>query len=92
MLDIQYGEVVPHIFPVLIENNRDAVRRGLLEEGIESGIHYKPNHLLSRFRSSQPLAVAEELYSQLLSLPLHVDLTDSEQDQVIDSLRHHLEG
>ena len=28
---------------------RDAVREALRAENIESGIHYKPNHLLTRF-------------------------------------------
>ena len=85
-LNLDYGNVVPHIFPILIENGqRDRTRRALLEEGIESGIHYKPNHLLSFYGGGkQRLPVAEALYQNLLSLPLHVELTETDQDRIVE--------
>jgi dTDP-4-amino-4,6-dideoxygalactose transaminase len=36
--------------------------------------------------------VAERAYSELVSLPLYADLTDSEQDRVVDTLRGVLSG
>jgi dTDP-4-amino-4,6-dideoxygalactose transaminase len=84
-LHLDYGNVVPHIFPILIENGRrDAVRQALREDGIESGIHYKPNHLLSFYGGGTPrLPVAEALYQRLLTLPLHVELTEGDQDRIV---------
>jgi signal transduction histidine kinase len=42
--------IVPHIMPVRILNGRkDAVKEALAQEGIPTGVHYKPNHLLSFF-------------------------------------------
>ncbi|HEX4341986.1 MAG TPA: DegT/DnrJ/EryC1/StrS family aminotransferase [Verrucomicrobiae bacterium] len=83
-LDLHYGDVVPHIFPVFIKDGkRDAVREALRAENIESGIHYKPNHLLTFYGGGKTkLPIAEELYSQMLTLPLHFELTDAEQKHV----------
>ena len=42
------GPIVPHIFPIRVLNGkRDGLRQFLRDRGIETGIHYKPNHLLS---------------------------------------------
>jgi len=88
-LNLSYGDVVPHIFPVFIaEGKRDALREALRAENIESGIHYKPNHLLSFYGGGKArFPVAEELYSQMLTLPLHVELTDAEQQRVVEVVR-----
>jgi dTDP-4-amino-4,6-dideoxygalactose transaminase len=93
-LNLDYGPIVPHIFPVFIaDGKRDFVRDALRAENIESGIHYKPNHLLTFYRGGKiSLPVAEELYAQMLTLPLHFELTDSEQDRVIEVVKRCLAG
>lgn len=86
----QFDEVVPHIFPVRIAGmaDRDGLRRTLREAGIETGVHYRPNHSLSYFaRPGQaPLPVTERVHSELLTLPLHPDLEDADVDFVCESL------
>lgn len=71
------NEVVPHIMPIkVLGGRRDALREHCISQGFQVGIHYKPNHLLTMFQ--QPgvhFPVAEELYGELLTLPLHVDLS-----------------
>lgn len=76
------GAVVPHIQPVRILNGRrDAVRNALERAGIQTGIHYKPNHLLTLFGGGRPrLPVTEQLYEEILSLPLHPGVTLDEVD------------
>ena len=88
-LHLDYGPIVPHIFPAFIAvGKRDAVREALKAENIESGIHYKPNHLLTLFGGGKiSLPVAEELYAQMLTLPLHYELTDAEQERVVEAIR-----
>lgn len=88
-LNLDYGPIVPHIFPVFIaEGKRDVLREALKAENIESGIHYKPNHLLTFFGGGKiSLPMAEELYAQMLTLPLHYELTDAEQDRVVEVIR-----
>lgn len=80
------AECVPHILPIRVLNGlRDRVRAALAAESIETGIHYKPNHLLARFSAtSARLPVAEQLYTELLTLPLHPSLTISDLDIVMD--------
>ena len=55
---------------------------------IQTGMHYKPNHLLARFGGgTPPLPVAERLWSELLSLPLHPGLSDSDIERVCDIVK-----
>jgi dTDP-4-amino-4,6-dideoxygalactose transaminase len=86
------GPIVPHIFPVRVLNGkRDELREFLRPRGIETGIHYKPNHLLSFYgggRESLPLT--EQLYDELLTLPLHPGLSDAEIDATIIAVREFL--
>jgi len=93
-LNLSYGVVVPHIFPVFIaDGKRDIVREILRAENIESGIHYKPNHLLSFYGGGKTkFPVAEELYAQMLTLPLHFELTDADQLRVVEVVRRCLTG
>jgi dTDP-4-amino-4,6-dideoxygalactose transaminase len=88
------GSVVPHIQPVrILHGHRDRVQRTLNARGIETGIHYKPNHLLSLFGAGQPnLPVTEALYEEVLTLPLHVDLTDDDVSRVAEALDEALRG
>ncbi len=80
--------IVPHIFPIrVLGGRRDQVREALAAEGIETGIHYKPNHLLSKFASSSSLPVTERLYSEILSLPLHPLVDVCDQDEIIEILQ-----
>jgi dTDP-4-amino-4,6-dideoxygalactose transaminase len=84
LFEMDYGAVVPHIFPLRIVNGkRDAARQALLEANIQSGLHYKPNHLLSRYRSGQPpLPTADRFYRELLTIPLHPLVTTADQERV----------
>ena len=70
-------EYTPHIQPIKITNGkRDLVRKMLFKKNIETGIHYKPNHLLSMYnkKNKYKLPITEKIYTEILSLPLHPDL------------------
>lgn len=81
-----YREVIPHLFVIRVQE-RDALRAHLAEKGIETGIHYKPNHLLSRFTLGYELPVTEGLYCELLSLPCHVDISDQDVHTVVKRMK-----
>lgn len=80
--------IVPHIMPVRILNNRKEEARKALENAhIPTGVHYKPNHLLSLFgNGSVSLPGTEELYTQLVTLPLHPGLEEKDVKAVCDVL------
>ncbi len=92
LLDIDYTQLVPHIFPIrILAGKRDRVVEALIAVDIECGVHYQPNHLLSYYRSGYVLPNTERLHSELLSLPLHPDLSETDQARVIGTVKRALE-
>jgi dTDP-4-amino-4,6-dideoxygalactose transaminase len=93
--DISDG-MVPHIFVIRIPvmTSRHTLRQNLLKDGIPTGIHYKPNHLLSFFQSnsSSQLTNTELLYPEILTLPLHPRLKNSDLLKIVTKLRLHLDS
>ena len=47
---------------------------------IETGIHYKPNHLLSLYsgKKKYKLPTTEQIYSETITLPLHPNIKTSD--------------
>jgi dTDP-4-amino-4,6-dideoxygalactose transaminase len=79
--------IVPHIQPVRILGGRlGGVRRKLAAAGIPTGVHYKPNHLLSYFACGYGLPATEALYGELVSLPLHPGLSEDDVRLVCSTL------
>jgi dTDP-4-amino-4,6-dideoxygalactose transaminase len=91
LLESNLQEIVPHIFPIrVLQGKRDSLRKFLANKGIESGVHYKPNHLLSFYGAQKgSLPVTEGLYEELLTLPLHPGLTDDDVEYIIEIVRGH---
>lgn len=84
-LKLDYDHIAPHIFVIRVPAaKRDALKDYLAQHDIESGIHYYPNHLLSKYHTSYSLPQAEEIFPQILTLPCHLDLTPGDQTRVID--------
>jgi len=88
LFESDFDHVVPHIQPIrVLHGKRDVVRSVLNESGIETGLHYKPNHLHALFGSRKgALPVTEALYGELLTLPLHSELTLADVDHVAEML------
>lgn len=86
LLDSDLGAVVPHIQPILVEGRRrDHVREHLEGQGVATGIHYKPNHLLSLYGGGDiRLPLTESIYDALLTLPLHPELSFADVDRICD--------
>lgn len=89
-LKLDYDEVVPHIYTVQIKGlkNRNFLQKKLLDAGIQTGVHYLPNHLLSFFKNKQAvsLPLTEKIYSEILTLPLHPELTYQNIDSIVNAL------
>jgi dTDP-4-amino-4,6-dideoxygalactose transaminase len=87
--------VVPHLYTVLLAEGveRDALRANLESKGIQTGVHYLPNHFLTLYKkkSLTKLPVTEAVYPRLLSLPLHLDLDLGDQEFIASTLQSYLE-
>ena len=60
----------------------------MLEKGIQVGYHYQPNHWLSFFQDEKqdPLPVTDTVFSELMTLPLHPDLSDQDIKYIVSEL------
>ena len=69
---------------------RDAVRERLTAMGIGTGLFYRlalHQHPAFKDYDGRRLAASEQLANEVLSLPIHPDLTDGEVDRVIAAVR-----
>jgi dTDP-4-amino-4,6-dideoxygalactose transaminase len=89
-----YDEVIPHIFPIrILEKKRDGLKKYLLDNNIECGVHYYPNHLLTYYgKRIGELPITEQIFDELLSIPLHPDLKNEEVDRVIKCIVEFMNG
>ena len=96
-LVLNYGPVVPHIYPIRVAAGlRDALRIHLENEGIQTGLHYKPNHLLSFFRQQnvreQARPISEQMFAELVTLPLHTLMSRDDVKLICDSIGRFFNG
>jgi dTDP-4-amino-4,6-dideoxygalactose transaminase/predicted dehydrogenase len=85
------GQQVYHLFVVEVEQ-RDAVKRAMLMQGIETGVYYqRPVHLqpVWRERGYGPgdFPEAESLAERALALPMFPGISDAEIRRVSEALR-----
>jgi UDP-2-acetamido-2-deoxy-ribo-hexuluronate aminotransferase len=78
------------------DGKRDAMKNRLLEEGIPSMVYYPiPLHKQPVFESycgvHQTLAVSEMLSNEVLSLPIHTEIIDEQQDFIIETIKEFFE-
>ena len=79
--------IVPHIMPVrILHGRKDEVKDALAARNLPTGVHYKPNHLLSCFSTGQSLPVTEQLYAELVTLPMHPGLTTEDVDAICEGV------
>ena len=85
------SDSVYHLFPVLVQHDREGFQQHLKARGIESGIHYptlipdQPVMRGQKFEIVNPLANALQFARREVSLPIHPYLSDDDVDRVIDA-------
>lgn len=71
------NEITPHVFALQILNGkRPQLEQLFKEHEVQYGIQYAPNHHLSFFKSDYNLPVTDEVYSRIISIPMHPELTE----------------
>lgn len=88
LLRRDYENTAPFNYILKVKSRRDRLMAFLKSKGIESGIHYIPNHLHTFFRCFKvKLPVTEAVWKEILTLPLYFDLDSRKKEHVIDCVR-----
>lgn len=81
-----------HLFTVKLPVgvDREAVIASMTDAGITTSVHFRPLHHFSWFRTDAAvgrtgLGVCDDLADRIMSLPLHVNLTDDDVERVSDA-------
>jgi len=91
LLPFDYRNILPHIFVIKIKGGlRDALREHLSSCGIETGVHYQLNHLLTLYASNYDLPVSDAVINEIISLPMHVDISIEDREIVISEVTNYL--
>lgn len=96
LFDTDWKDVSPYIYVIRV---RDAARRaGLIDflkgRGVATGIHFLGAHRFSFYENARrgDLTVTETATEQVLTLPLHPYMEQSDQDRVIAGVRDFFAG
>jgi len=90
------GRGVPahYILPAHVQGvDRDGLRQGLADRGIQTSMHYPPVHRFAHYVDpALDLPHTEWVADHALSLPLYPSMTDLQVDQICDALRDSAEA
>jgi len=80
------------LYIIKIDKNRDSFALDLKNEGVETGLHYIPLHLLSYYKAKYALRVndfpiALRSYQQVLSLPSYPSMSDEDVSFVCEKIK-----
>lgn len=84
-----YSRTVQYYTPKWTD--RDGLNMALSEAGIHTGMHFKPLHMMTYWKKDDdhPLPNTEEVFKDILSLPVHDALTEEDQEFVIATVFKH---
>lgn len=75
-----------HFYWICVKN-RDRFMKKLLNYGIETGIHYRPIHTMKYyFNKKTSLPETERFGDQIMSLPTHPNLSESDVSRIIEKI------
>ena len=81
-----YDNIVPHIYVVRIKGLRDrkSLQQKMLKKRVQVGYHYLPNHFLTKYKNTRKtsLDITESIFEELLTLPMHPDLSEYDLDYI----------
>jgi dTDP-4-amino-4,6-dideoxygalactose transaminase len=85
-----YIDIVPHIFVVQVKglNSWERLQENMQSEGVQIGLHYKPNHHLDYYHnaSHDQLMVTDNIIQELVTLPLNIDMCNRDVLKVVKAL------
>ncbi len=85
-----FNDITPFLYYIRVPGDkRDALRAQLLEQGIDTGIHWQPGHWFTLLKDCRrgDLAVTDRVGREVVSLPLHSMMSTDTLDRVIEGVR-----
>ena len=79
-----------HVFPIRVQN-RDSFQKYLLENEIQSVIHYPiPPHKQQAYKEWNDLSfpITEKIHNEIISIPISPVMCDNDAEKVIDALNN----
>ncbi len=85
-------ETLPFLYVIrVLDGRRDALLDHLAERSVQGWVHFTPNHFQPAFAEYRvPLPVTEAVFGEVVSLPLHMQLTDDDVGRVVEGVRSFL--
>jgi dTDP-4-amino-4,6-dideoxygalactose transaminase len=86
-----WSKAVYHLY-VIRTKKRDELQKFLSEDKINTGLHYPiPLHLQNAYKElnlpNENYPIAEKVANEILSLPMFPQLTNGQQDEVVDKIK-----
>ncbi|MCV0366647.1 MAG: DegT/DnrJ/EryC1/StrS family aminotransferase [Nitrosopumilus sp.] len=72
-----------HLYWIRVKN-RNQFRKKMNQIGIETGIHYRPVHTFSMYKTNSHLPVTEKVGNEIVSIPIHPNLSNDQIYKIID--------
>ena len=71
-----------HIYWILVKN-RNRFMKIMAENGVETGVHYRPVHNFTFYKNSSRLPITDKISKQIVSIPIHPNLSNYEVGKII---------
>lgn len=87
-----YDEITPFMYVIRVKNGRrNELKTYLMEHDIESGISYIPCHHFSLYKECNAnLPITDNIYEEILCLPIHYELKDEDVVMVSNTIKEFL--
>ena len=85
-----FKDICPFLYYIRVApESRDDLRAHLLEDGVDTGIHWQPGHWFELFKNCRAgsLTVTEAVGKEVLSLPLHSNMSKQASERVVSSIK-----
>ena len=83
-----YKEIGLFVYILKVNKGRNELMDYLTRNGVGSGVHYIPSHVFSFYKKEGVhLPITEQIYDEILTLPLFPDITDAQVEHVIKSVK-----
>jgi len=74
-----------HLYWILVKN-REKFMDQMRRNGVETGIHYLPIHKMYFYSGNHKLPITEKVTKEIVSIPIHPSLDESDVDKVIKTV------